>query len=83
MDFTIADPKGTWFYNTGEYPYNDPESNTLFQPKQYTKALATEWLKAMPMIEEREDPNAVEEAAPAPKDPDAVEEAAPAPKGKK
>lgn len=61
----IVDKNGEWFINTGIHRFNDPESNTLFEPGVPTKATATVWLKKQPVIKATDDPLA-QPAPPAP-----------------
>lgn len=57
----IANPKGKWYVNTGNYRFVDPESGTAFDPGEPTKATETEWLKLQAdVIKPTDDPMAEE-----------------------
>lgn len=60
----IVDPAGKWFVNSAQFAFNDPESNTRFEPHEPTKATPTTWIEGQPTINEVEDPvEAAEKAA--------------------
>jgi hypothetical protein len=54
----IVDPKGVWYVNNGVFRMHDPESKTVFEPAELTKATATTWIKSQPTMAECPDPTA-------------------------
>lgn len=60
MEFKIADDKGEWFLNGGQFRMPDPESGTIFEPGIATKATPTEWLKGQAHITKVDDPTDTE-----------------------
>ncbi len=52
----IADSNGVWLQNTGMYRLPDPESGTIFEPGEPTKATETEWAKGQPTLVTVDDP---------------------------
>jgi hypothetical protein len=57
----VVDPQGAWVRSTSQYPLQDPESGTRFEPATTYKAKVTEWLKGQPAIVKVQDPLLLEE----------------------